>query len=116
DADADVIVAEVLLYLAHDVGHHLLGVFARDRHFRNAVEKREVPGAALFLGKQARILDGYPQLTGCGLHDLEVSRQELRFPLRTQRRHYSPGFAAQENRHGAERPSWPRRREIDSQF
>ena len=116
DADADVIVAEILLDLAHDVSHHLFGVFARYRHFRNAVKKREMPGAALLLGKQARILDCYPQLTGCRLHDLKVPVQELRFPLRTQRRHHSYGFTAQKNRHGAERPGRPRRHEIHSQF
>ncbi len=110
------IVAEVLLDLAHDVSHHLFGVFARDRHFRNAVEKREVPGAALLFGEQARILDGYSQLTGGGLHHLEVPVQELRFPLRTQRRHHSHGFTAQKNRHGAERAGRTRRHEIHSQF
>ena len=102
DADADVVVAEVLLDLAHDVGHHLFGVLARDRHFRNTVEKGEMPRAALLLGKQARILDRDSELTGCGLHDLEISSLELRFPLRAHRRHHSCRFATQENRHAAE--------------
>ncbi len=89
DADADVIVAEVFLDLAHDVGHHLLGVLAGNRHFRNVVEERQMAGAALLLGKQARILDRHSQLAGRGLHDFQVPRLELQFPLGAQRRHHS---------------------------
>ena len=116
DADADVIVVEVLLDLAHDVGHHLFGVFAGDGHLRDVVEKRKMPGAALLLGKQARILDRHSQLTGDGLHDLKIPGHELRFPLRTQRGHHSHRFAAEKNRDGAERPGRLRRHEIDSEL
>ena len=75
-----------------------------------------MPGTALLLGKQARILDRNPELPGYGLHDLQVPGLELRFPLRTPRRHDSYRFAAQKNRHGAERPGRPLRHKIDSQL
>ena len=51
NANADVVEAEVLLDMAHDLEQHLFRVFTRDRSLRDAVEKRELAGAALLLAQ-----------------------------------------------------------------
>ena len=116
DADADVIVVEVFLDLAHDVGHHLLGIFAGDGHFRNAVQEGEMAGAALLFSEQAGVFDGYAKLAGGGLHDLEIPGLKLRFALCAQCGHDSRRPAAEKNGNGAERARGAGRDEVDSKF
>src|SRR6266852_7872043 len=64
--DANVVVVEVLLDLAHDVAHHLLSVLTRNRGLRDGVEKCQMLGAALLLGEQASIFHGHAELDGGG--------------------------------------------------
>ena len=81
NADADVVELESFLDLGHDVGQHLLGIFARDGRFRNAVEEAELPGTAQFLGEQARVFHRDRELAGSGLHDFEIALLENIFLL-----------------------------------
>src|SRR5271170_5657749 len=73
-------------------------------------------GAPLLFCEQSRILDGYSELAGHGLHDLEIPRQELRFALRAQCCHHTSGPSAEKDRYSTERASGMRRDEIDPEL
>src|SRR5579863_1248704 len=54
--DADVVEAEVLLNFSGDLAQHMHRIVARNGGAGNVVEEGELPGTALLLRKQARIL------------------------------------------------------------
>src|SRR5262245_30467205 len=56
DADADVIEAEILLDMPHNLCQHLLGILAGDGRLRDAVQKSELARAALLFPEKACVL------------------------------------------------------------
>ena len=62
-ADADMIETKVLLDLSHDLAQHLHRVVAGDGSTGNVIEKRELAGTPLLVGKQPRILNCHRDLT-----------------------------------------------------
>ena len=114
DADADVVVVEVLLNLAHDIAHHLLGVLAGDGGLRDGVQKCEMLGAALLFREQTSILDCDAKLPGSSFHHFEIARFEDVFPFRAESGHHSGGYASQHDWNSTKRLCRARRNEIDS--
>ncbi len=100
NADADMVEAERFLNFDHNFVEHLLGIFARNGGLRNIVEKRKMMGTSLLLGKETCIFDGDGNLSGGGLHDLEIPRFEEIFAIVAHRRHNTSGLIGQQNRGG----------------
>ena len=99
-ADADVVEAEILLDLAHDLAQHLHRIVAGNRGPRNVVEECELPRAPLLFREQARIFDGHRNLSGGGHQHFQIALLEDEFPVGIHRDHDSGGPVAQENRRG----------------
>ena len=55
--DADVVEAEILLDLTHDLAQHMNRIVTRDGRTGNVVEECKLAGTPLLFGKQARIFD-----------------------------------------------------------
>src|SRR5205085_11024592 len=110
----DVVVAEILLNFAHDVGHHLFRILARDSRLRDRVEESGMLGATLFFGEQARILDRYSKLTGCCAHLFQIASLNNIFPFCADSCHNASRHASQPDGNAAERLAWSGRYEVDA--
>ena len=89
NADADVIKMKIFLDMTNNFQQHLLRIFAGDGSLGNAVEKSELPGTALFFGKQARIFDCDRNLACRRLHYFQIALLEDIFAVRAHYRHDS---------------------------
>ena len=99
-ADTDVFETEILLNFRDDLGQHVHGIIAGDGGAGNVVEKGELAGAVLLVGKQAGVLHGNGNLSGSRGEDIEIALFEDKFALGMHRDHDSGGLVAHENGYG----------------
>ena len=97
-SDADVVEAEILLDLTHDLAQHMNGIIAGDGRARNVVEECELAGTALLFGKQAGIFDRDGDLSGSGDEHVQIALLENEFAVGIHRDHDSGRLVPHENR------------------
>src|ERR1700722_5685201 len=109
-ADADVIEAEILLDFSHNLAQHMNWIVTRNCCARDVVEERQLPGAPLLFGEQARILYRNRYLSSGSHQHVQVALFEDIFAFRIHRDHDPCRLAPQHDRRGAQtlgRMLWP---------